>query len=42
MLRLKRKMIIYVKRDLASIEPAAYVMITLLLVVGAYIIPKLG
>ena len=42
MLRLKRKMMIYVKRDLASVEPAAYAMMTMLLVVGAYIIPKLG
>jgi hypothetical protein len=38
-LRLKRKATVYVKRDLATIHPLAYVMMATILTLGLIIIP---
>jgi hypothetical protein len=42
MLRLKRKMVVYVMRDLASIHPLGYIMMATILTIGLILISKIA
>jgi hypothetical protein len=42
MLRLKRKMVVYVMRDLASIHPLGYIMMGTILIIGLTLISQVA